>query len=78
MNAGSTEARPRYANSLRRDTSTIRHTALVIVLALGSTLGTPAFSTKSVEGNSMTTTVTVTEQSPAPARVGRQMGFIIT
>ncbi|TFD59811.1 hypothetical protein E3T39_08945 [Cryobacterium suzukii] len=61
--------RPRYADLLRRATPVMCRTALVTVLALGSTLGTPAFQTKSEEGNT-TTTRTVIEQSPAQARAG--------
>ncbi|TFD09995.1 hypothetical protein E3T35_13410 [Cryobacterium sp. TMT1-2-2] len=66
----------RYAQSLRAVTPVMRRTGLVIVLALGATLGTPAFAMESLEGSA--TTMTVTEQFPSQARVGLRMGFTIT
>lgn len=66
--------RPRYGDVLRRAAPVMGRTALVTVLALGSTLGTPAFQSQSQsqseEGNT-TTSSTVIEKSPVQARVGR-------
>ncbi|WP_104193478.1 hypothetical protein [Cryobacterium sp. Y82] len=62
--------RPRYADLLRRAAPVMGRTVLVTVLALGSTLGTPAFQTQSEEENT-TTSRTVIEKSPVQARVGR-------
>ncbi|TFD87831.1 hypothetical protein [Cryobacterium serini] len=62
--------RSRYADLLRRAAPVMGRTALVTVLALGSTLGTPAFQSQSEEGNT-TTSRTVIEKSPVQARVGR-------
>ncbi|MDJ0375947.1 hypothetical protein QMF22_00410 [Cryobacterium sp. PH31-L1] len=75
------DARPasqgsRYAQPLREVTPVIRRTGLVILLALGATLGTPAFAMETPEGT--TTTVTITEQYPRQARVGLRMGFTIS